>query len=310
MSVSVIDYPVKIAGQNIFPGNSPLEVTFKREDLQITSIEQGAGNTIVINVPIDVTSSLNVGEYIFLNSFTLNVTAEVLEISTTQIRINSQWLFNNDDGYINYKQNYYLEIDTVSDVNVNIKILPFTLTDDGKANGEIIFDLSIINDLNPVNFPKFTGSTGLGGDTAIKFNIRYREQWRELNGGAYAFINNPMIITPAIILGEVEQFTNAFSEPQYYVGYPNGAVYLHSDSDPAGGEFYNFYYDELDLNKDSIRNNMPFGTFLSVNYGKIFALMYNLDLLEGTEYVQIRAEVGTLPEYNPEEYSEEYNIGQ
>ena len=37
--------------------------------------------------------------------------------------------------------------------------------------------------------------------------------------------------------------------------------------------------------------------------------MINLSLIAGTEYIQIRAENEAIPEFSPQDFSEDFNIG-
>lgn len=310
MSLVVSDYPVKNVGQNIFAGDSPVEVTFVREDLQIVSTEQGSDNTIIINVTTDLTSVLNAGEYVYLKSEVYDLSGEVLELTATGIRINKQWIGEDTaGGFINYKQNYYVELDIINPLNDLDKILPFTLRDDGDEKGNIKIDLSIINDLNSIDFPAFLEFYEMI-ESRVKFDIKYREIWRESPSTAYIRINDPIIIFPAKIDGGIEKFSNGFDLPEYYKGYPNGAVFLHSDSDPLASDDIVAYYDELDINKDTIKANQEVGTLAAREvYGRLFAPLVDLPLLENTEYLTLKTEAAAIPEFSPIDFTNDFNIG-
>lgn len=308
MSISVESYPVSEAGQNLFPGKSPVEIKFKREDLEIVSTEQGASNTVIINVTTNLTSSLSAGEFIYLNSGDVyDVQAEVISVSATEIRIDTQWLGEGTTGgYINYKQNWYIELDIIDPDNDAIKIIPFTLRDDGDIEGNVTIDLSIINDLNDDSIPDFDSLAEMA-DSRVKFDIQYREVWRE-STGAYTRITNPIILYPAKDEGTIETFNNNFSEPEYYVGYPNGAIFLHSDGDPLGGDTLYFYYDEKNINKSIIASNRNLGNIENSKYGRIFVPLWDLDLLQNTEFITLEKLAVSIPEFNPADFTSDFNI--
>jgi hypothetical protein len=309
MSIAVIDYPVKAVGQNVFGGNSPVEITFKREDVAVVDTEQGVDNTVIINLGSDITSSINVGESVYLSSESYDLTAVVLQTDSAFIRIATEWVENTDDGYLNYKQNYYTELDIIDPSNENIKILPFTLRDDGDEKGNIIIDLSIINDLNAIDFPDYSAVNEMA-DSRVQFDIRYREIWRESLATAYTRITDPIIIYPAKETGQIEAFSNGFDNPEYYKGYNNGAVFLHSDADPLGSVSIVFYYDEKDINKQTIKPNQKIGELAAQEvYGRLFAPLVDLVLLPETEFITLRSEAADIPEFSPTDFTSDFNIG-
>lgn len=309
MSLALIDYPVKAVGQNLFAGFSPIKIGFKREDIIITDTEIGVNNTVIVNFTFIPVNSIKIGEYIYLYSPPYNLVAEVLEVNVNFLRINTQWIGNTTGGYINYKQNWYAELEIINPENEDDKILPFTLQDDGNKEGVVIIDLSVINDLNALEVPFFDGAPYEMADSRIKFDIRYREVWREDKVNSFTRIENPIIIIPAKTMGVIEEFNNKFDEPQYYKGYNNGAVFLHSDDAPSGDNRVVFYFDEKDRNKQVINPDQYIGQIDALEtYGRLFVALKNLVLLENTDYITLKIEGSGIPEYNPLEYSGEYNI--
>jgi hypothetical protein len=309
MSLSTVSYPVPSPGLNVFGGGAPVEIKFLRNDAPVVDTEAGDNNTVIVNLGGNITGSLNVGEYVYLNSGDVyDVAAEALEVENTYIRLDTQWIENTVDGYINYKQNYYVELDLINPDNENIKILPFTLRDDGDEAGNINIDLSIVNDLNAIEFPDYSAVNEMG-ESRVKFDIRKREIWRESQSTAYSRITDPIIIYPAKETGTIEAFTNGFSEPEYYVGYPNGAVYLHSDDDPAGDLLIIFYFSEQDINKQTIKSNSEIGQLDAQDvYGRLFIPLNNLTLLSNTEYITLYSESAAIPEFNPADFTSDFNI--
>ena len=116
MAVTLISYPVVSSSgkvRNIFAGFAPVELEFKREDLAIVSISQGADNRIVVTVSGDITTSLNVDEWFYLFAEGISHTYEgvyqVYSIAfsspNTIINIDAEYIQAATSGYINYKQN-------------------------------------------------------------------------------------------------------------------------------------------------------------------------------------------------------------
>lgn len=307
MSLTVTKYPVVNIGENLFAGGSPIIIEFERKDQSVTTTEQGASNTIKINIGVNLAASLNVNEYIYFNSGIYDLSAKVLEIGATYIRIATQWAGNTTGGYINYKQNYYVELDIIDPTNENIKILPFTLKDDGDTRGLISINLAIINDLNDLEFPNFAAINEMTA-SRIKFDIKYRQIWRESLASVYTRISNPIIIYPAKENATIETFPNTMETLEYYLGYNNGAVFLHSDADPLGADNFVFYYDELDINKQVINENNLIGSISSDKYGRIFVPLCNLTFLENTKYFSIKKEAATIPEFSPVDFTNDFNI--
>ena len=306
MGLTVSSFPVKEAGKNIFAGEEEVNIVFKREDISVVSTEQGIDGTLLINLNGDVSNELNIGEWIYLKSELYDSTCQVLEIGTNQLRVDKQWVGNEEEsgGYVNYKQNYFVELDVTDSVNYLIKTIPFTLRDSGTPNGIIDIDLAIINDLNVLKFPMFNEIYEMQS-SRIKFKVRYREVYRELTND-YAAIDDAIIIIPARKIGKIEGFNNNFDEPKYYSNYPNGATYLHSDSDPEANDNIIMYYDELDINKDTIKENTEMGRIgARTSYGNIFLPLITLRLLNNTEYISLDVKNTALQQFS-DEFSNEF----
>jgi len=307
MAVTIASYPVTIAGQNVFAGYSPVNIAFFRNDLAITGTSQGIDNTVVINITTDITTELNIGDFLYLNSEDYDVFAEVMEVEPIYIRINTQWLgAGSTGGYINYKQNWYLELELINPLNELAKVLPFTLRDNGSNEGNVVIDLSIVNDLNRTLIPSYASINEITIQRK-KFDIKYREVYRE-GTTAYTRITNPIIIIPAKEQTTLETFGNSFSEPEYYKGYPNGAVFTHSDTSPIFANNINFYFDQLNINKNIISGNNQLGIIDAGTFGKIFVPLVALDLLSECEYIDLKTSDANIPEFNPLDFTNDFNI--
>ena len=309
MSINIVDYPVKSVGKNVFAGKSPVQIKFKREDEPITGTGLGDDGNLLITLTADLTNSLNVGEYVYVNSEDYDTTAKVLEITSTTVLVEFQWLgLPTTGGYINYKQNYYLELDLIRPENEAAKILPFTLRDNGTPSGNIVIDLSVVNDLNELNYPDYKVFSEME-DSRVKFDIRYREEWRESSNSPYLRISDPIIIYPALKSGAIEDFSNEFDLPEYYKGYPNGAVFLHSDSAPLGAPLLIAYYDEKDINGDILKLNQKIGELAGLEvYGRLFAPLEDLPLLTDTKFITLKTESTNIPEFSPDDFTNDFKI--
>lgn len=315
MSLTLETYPVYFEGinkVNVFPGFKAIDIVFKREDLAITTVTQAADNRIQINVGTDVTSELNEGDFVYLYSegvtYTYDLTAEVISVTASAIVIDGDYIEGGTGGYTNYKQNYAVEMKLTDPDNFAIDLLGFTLKQSGSDSGNIIFDVSVINDLNCQEFvEQLTGREVEEG--RVKFNVKYREIWREDDTASYIEIDNPIIALFATSDFQIETFSNPFSEPFFYAGYPAGIGFIHSDSNQED-DAIKVTFDELDINKTDITTGNVLKQFNITDYGVLLATSEdtNLILNEDTKYIRLNASIGGLPEYEPTEYSNEYNI--
>lgn len=315
MSLTLESYPVFNEGVNkvnVFPGFKPINIDFKREDLAIDTISQGANNRIQVDISTDVTTELFEGDFIYIYSegatFTYDLTAEVISVTATEIVIDSDYIENSTGGYTNYKQNYSVEMKLTRPDNFNIDLLGFTLKETGSNSGVINFDTSVINDLNTQEFVDDLQGREIE-EGRIKYNVKYREVWREDDTQSYTEIDNPIIALFATQDINIEKFSNPFEMPFLYAGYPSGIGFIHSDDNPEGRAI-KITFDELDINKNDITANNVLKQFNVVDYGVLLSTSEdtNLVLNENTKFIRLNAYDSGVPEYEPSEYSNEYNI--
>lgn len=315
MSLTLESYPVYTEGintVNIFPGFKPIDIEFSRLDLAITGVTQAADNRINVDVTTDISASLSAGEFIYLYSegvtYTYNKTYEVISVTATDIVLDGDYIEAGTAGYINYKQNYAVEMILTDPDNSAINLLDFTLKQTGTNAGVIIFDVSIINDLNSQDFEdQLTGREIEEG--RIKFNVKYREIWREDATAIYTTVDNPIIALFATEDIEIEKFNNPFVIPVLYAGYPTGIGFIHSDSN-SEDLVIKVTFDELDINQTDITTDNPLRQFDIGDYGVLLSTTEDtsLTLNENTKYVRLNANSSGQPEYEPTEYSNEYSI--
>jgi hypothetical protein len=314
MSLSITSHPVTTVGintVNVFPGFKPINIIFSRQDLSITGITTSSGS-IKATVGTDLTASLFVGDFIYIYSagatFTYDASYEVLSISSTEIVLDGSYIEDSTGGYINYKQNYSVEMVLTNPSNFNVDLLGFTLKQTGTDAGIITFDTSIINDLNCQEFvEQLTGREITEG--RIKFNTKYREVWREDLTQVFINVNNPIIAIFATETFTIEKFSNPFELPILYGGYPTGIGFIHSDSN-NGGEVVKISYDELDINQDDITTNNSSIQFEDEAYGVLLTTTEDTSNIfnVNTKYIRLYAKLVKQTEYDAAEYSSEYSI--
>jgi len=315
MALTLATYPVYTEGinlVNIFPGFKPIDIVFDRQDLTITGVTQAADNKIQVDVGTDLTSSLFENDYVYLYSegvtFTYDNTYEVISVTATEIVLYGDYIQAGTGGYVNYKQNYAVEMILTDPDNFNIDLLGFTLKQTGSDAGEIIFDTSIINDLNCQEFTdQLTGREIEEG--RIKYNIKYRETWREDDTASFTEVDNPIISLFATENFKVETFSNPFELPIFYAGYPAGIGFIHSDANYEDLSI-RVSFDELDINQSGITTDNPLKQFNIGDYGVLLSTSEDTDLVlnENTRYIRLNAYSSGIPEYEPTEYSSEYSI--
>lgn len=260
MSVSLTTYPVYIASgkvYNIFPGFSPVELEFKREDLAIISISQGTDNHILVTVSGDITSSLAVGEWFYLYavgaSHVYEDVYQVYDITfsspNTIIEIDAQYIQAATIGYINYKQNWYMEAKLVDKDNNLILKYPALLQNDGSPDGIVTINTSML-----VDFLKneILSSSGELTNARDECKVMYREIWREDDTAVFTLVDeDPIVIIFSADETEIEYFINSFEFPRMYEGYDFFLNFLHSLENESGKRI-NVTFDELDINKINI----------------------------------------------------------
>ena len=302
MSLVLVDNPVITEGgivKNLFAGFLPVEFKFKREDLGITNVAQGPNNTVIVTTNIDLSSELSVGDSAYLfsegSTYVYDESGEVLTVTATTITINAQFVENTTSGYINYKQNYFVEAELVSVSNTDVRILPFSLKDDGDNAGNATIDVSIANDKNELEFEYVLDQLE---DARLKFKVQYREVW-EGSSESFTLIDDEVILYFATDQPEIEQFLQELDEAFVYEGYPFGAILLHSDQNSDAGSIV-IKYDELDINQSVIVADNSIGVVPSDDYGQIFANLdkdtsYDVD----TEHVRFKAELTDVAFFDP-----------
>lgn len=314
MSLTLITNPVTTESgvtKNIFPGFRPVEYVFKREDLAITSVGSGLDDNIEVTIGTDLTTELSVGDFFYLyapgdsGEYTYDLSGEITAITATTITMDSKFIEAASSGYINYLQNYYVEVELVGEENVNRKVIPFSLKDDGDPAGNITIDVSIANDKNRQAFTLISEPLT---DGRIKFDVRYREV-SEGSTGSWVSMEDPIIIVFAWEQMDVEEFINDFDYPNIYKGYDSGVILSHSDSN-GSASFVALTYNEYDINKSVLTSSNVLGQISNSLYGLFFFLISkSISYNSNTKYIKFTGNYVNLPDYEPIDYaSPDYKI--
>jgi len=299
MSVTVIESPVVTEGgivKNLFAGFLPVEFKFKREDLSISTVGLGVDEFIRITIGSDLTSVLSIGDSIYLNAigvtgYEYDETGTITAITSSTIDVDIVFVETSGNGYINYLKNWHLECELIDPDNSVIKVIPFSLIDDGDNAGNVTIDTGIANDKN-IQYFEFV--TQLLEDSRIVFKLQYREVY-ENSSNSYTLIDQEIILVYATEQMERESFINELDEPKLWKGYPYGIILNHSKLN-SDGDGITIVFDELDINQSAIVSDNSIDVLDSdkqglffINQNKDFA--YNSD----TEYIKFKAAFSTLP---------------
>lgn len=315
MSISLVTYPVISSSgkvRNIFAGFDAVELEFKREDTAIISVTQGANNKILITITGDISSSLNVGEWVYLkavgSTFTYDGVFQILDIAVpgdTEITVDGDYIESTGatDGYCNYKQNWYLESRLVDPENTAVKNYPEELQTDGNPNGEIKVNTSMLVDFLE---SELLGQSGQVSESRQHCKVEYREVWREDDTAVFTLIDQePIIIIFAAENAEIESFVTGFDVPRMWDGYPFYINLLHSTENYIG-ERVSVEFDELNINQDDINTGNLLANFGPDDFGILqvnFADNVN-PIDEDTRYIRFNASSSANADYETGDYND------
>ncbi len=300
MALNLISSPIVTESgiiKNLFAGFLPVNYIFKREDLQITSIGAGVDQYSRIVIGTDLTSELSVGDSIYLSAesvsgYTYESTGIITAITTTTIDVDIAFIESSTSGYINYKKNWYLEAQLINKDNSLIKILPFSIKNNGDLEGNVILDVSFGNQKNT---QAFDFSSQFMDEPSISFKIQYKEVY-EGSSESFTEINETICLVFATIQPDQESFLNSLDNAEFYQGYPFGAILAHTeDNNDEVGLLIS--YDELDINLNNVTTDNNIGTQTAEVDGFLFAnLDKDITYDSTTEFVKFKAEyTATLP---------------
>jgi hypothetical protein len=319
MAVTLISYPVTISSgkvRNIFAGFNAVELEFKREDIAIINGDQSAGSNFRIYVAGDIRPSLNVGEWVYVytegTTYTYDGSFQIVELAldltNTRIELDTAFIENTTGGYLNYKQNWFLESKLVSPTNSLVKKYPRELESNGNPNGVVRVNTSMLVDFLKNEILENSGEVIKGREDC---KVMWREVWREDDTQVFALIDqDPIIITYAAEDAEIEQFINGFDVPKLYAGYPFYINLLHSVENTS--ERISVSFNELDINAANISLDNLIVDFDIADFGFLQANFEDKTKeIEGnTRFITFNANTSSLADYDPDDFeSTDYETG-
>ena len=314
MSVSLTSYPVVTSSgkvRNIFAGFQAVELDFKREDAVVVDVTQGANNKILISIAGDITSSLNVGEWVYLFSegvtFTYDNSYQIITVvfssPNTEITVEGDFIEGSTGGYCNYKQNWFLESKLVSPDNNDVKNYPQLLQTDGNPNGEVEVNTAMLVDFLKNELFETSQEITEGRQEC---KVMYRESWREDDTAVFVLVDQePIIIIFAAKDSEIEDFTNEFETPRMWEGYPFFLNILHSLQNSVG-ERVAVTFDELDINQDNIIIDNALTNFEPDDFGILQSNFNdNVKIIEdSTRFIKFNANSSSAADYLTGDYDD------
>jgi hypothetical protein len=314
MSVTLVSYPVTTSSgkiRNIFPGFSPVELEFKREDTAIVDVSQGVDYKILISIAGDITSLLNVGEFVYLFSqgttFLYEGNYKILDLTysspNTEVTVDTYFIELSTGGYCNYKQNWYLEAKLVKPANNLITIYPALLQNNGSPSGEVNVNTSML-----VDFLKneiFETSKEIV-NCREECKVMYREVWREDDNNSFSLVDQyQIVIIYSAELAEIESFVNGFEIPKIFEGYPFAINLIHSTLNQFG-KIIAITFDELDINQTEITGDNPLSDFAVQAFG-ILQTNFNdnqIAINSSTRYINLNARSLSSVDYLTGDYND------
>lgn len=301
MALTLVTNPVGSGVVKLFAGFDSVEFVFKREDLAITNVTSGSGGA-KITLGTDLTTYLVPGDSIYLYSEGTNYTYDgvgtILSLTATDITVDIAFIENATGGYINYKKNYYVELQCVDKNFSASNLLPFSLNSDGDAAGNIVIDVSIVNDLNR--------QRGLIADGHIdesrqEFEIQYREVYTG-SSNTFTLIDNKLIVLLyATETPETETILNQFEIPIIYLGYP-AAVVIAKEADAASSTM-TMNYKELDMNGIQITDSSLSTLDSDVNGFIMWKWAATKTINSATQFIEFELSTAGLTDFKPVDFA-------
>jgi hypothetical protein len=250
MALNLVTNPVGSGSSKFFAGFQPCEFVFKREDIAVIDVEAGTGGA-KFNHAGDLTTVLAVNDVIYVYSEGTNYTYdgpfEILEIAAGEITVDTAFIESATGGYMNYLKNYHVELQCVHPTLSAFNLLPFSLQSDGDAAGNVVIDVSIINELNEQRGAISESYLSAG---VTEFEVKYREVY-EGSSNSFTLVDNKLLIMLFAIdepvTGEV---LNQFDLPKLFLGYK--AALVIANEALIAETTKELVYSELDINENII----------------------------------------------------------
>jgi hypothetical protein len=277
MALTLVTNPVGSAASKFFAGFQKCELKFKREDLAITGVESGSGG-IKITLGTDLTSYLQAGDVIYLYSegtdYTYSQVGTISGITSGDITIEGNFIQTGTGGYINYLKNYFVELQCVDKTYNDANLLPFSLQSDGDSAGNVVIDVSIMNELNETY-------------GAIEFMVKYREMSLGIEG-SFTQDDKLFIILNTIDTPEAGDILNNLDEPCLYLGYPANLRILNAALSASSTK--ELKYNELDINKQNVASGTMGSILADQNAFISWPWLAGFNAKKQTEYISFSVE--------------------
>src|SRR3990167_5351796 len=135
MALTLTTNPVGSGASKFFAGFQKCEIIFKREGLAVATVVAGVGDKAKITHAGDLSGTVLPGDIIYLYSPATNMIYdglfEVLTVAAGEITVDTPYIESGGVGYLNYKKNYYVELQCVNPTLPDLNILQFSLESDG-----------------------------------------------------------------------------------------------------------------------------------------------------------------------------------
>jgi len=326
MSLTLLSYPTYEADgkiYNIFGGYSKdgIAIELKREDIPVVDTTLGADNNVVVRVSGDITANLNQFDSVYLSSGDYDkggvVRSATYGGTYTEIETNIDWIGAASGGYLNYKQNWFIEAKLVRPDNALAKVVDSTIKTSGNPAGDVTINVENPVDLLDREYPL---ESGVIKTASIKYRVYYREVWRGDTSPAYAPISSlatgidtgvyDIINVLSATNPEPETILNDKTLPVSFVGYPGGLTFTHSVLNESGNnDRLLVYFDELDINKNIITEDVFLRDFPSNSEGVFFISSEDIDYTfnQNTRYVNVKIYLESIADYSSDDYdSDDY----
>ena len=300
MSLEIITNPA-VNATNLKAGFEAIDFIMKREDLAIIDIEAGTGG-IKINHVGDLSSYLTAGDSVYVyaegTNYVYDGIGKVVSVVSTELTLDIPFIEAAAGGYINYFKSYYAEMQLVHPNNDDINLLPFTLQSDGDAAGNVIFDLSIINDLNSqVDVIANSFLT----ESRKEFQIKYRQVYTGSSESFVLISNKNISVLYTVETPEQDEIINGFEVPKLYLGYDSALIVAHLDTIQ---DLVEVIYNVLDAN-NTVLDDGTLGEISENGNNGLYMFKFDGDTVisETAKYLEFTALFTELGEYDATDYN-------
>lgn len=261
MALTEVSYPVTGSVgtyKNTFPSNKPLYVEFSRKDIGISSISSGTDGVVAITGDASFTDIV-VGEFVTWGSDGYSTrSSKILSWNgTDQIEVDNPFVSSNvTNGFVNFKQDYFLEIRYVSESSTSndqeaIEIISDYTQAANNKEGEI--KANILYPANLLN-PNFELVSGTASGLSQSFKIQFRESWRgnRTNTWVSPTVDVPIMLVMGTKDFTVNQFTDQSLTTRYVRGYPLIHSLVYSNVNDSGSNDLKLNMSQYSLSKTFI----------------------------------------------------------